>query len=294
MPENAIVTYAMNVRFNGSTNPGENFWVIAGLGDFWIKTDGTAHYPGFRTQDGSEVNFPALTCGNDEWVNYHITADYLNAKILTVGLAGASTNLGNGIPTHFRVSKATRLRLCRYSTGDARTQIDDVNITYTPRHNEASLLVSDTTKLLGRTDLTGSIEIYNDGKQDISFTAQVTSGNAWLTLNETSGTCTYRKELVFTIDRTRIDEGMYYGTIEINAGAAGMETVTIIVPGGNTYFATGFEEPFYLPGDLHGQDGWVDGVREIGQGPLELNVTNVNEYAGDQSWIPTGTAIITR
>jgi hypothetical protein len=286
MPENAIVTYALKVRFNGSSDPGEYFWVIAGLGDFWIKTDGASHYPGFRTQDGSEVNFPLLTCSNDEWVDYHITADYLNAKILSVGLAGANTNLGTGIPTHSSVSKTTRLRLCRYSTGDARTQVDDLAITYTPRHNEASLLVSDTTKLLGRTDLTGSIQIYNDGKQDITFTAQVTAGTTWLTLTDTSGTFTYRKELGFTIDRTKIDEGMYYGTIEIDAGSAGTETVTIIVPGGNTYFATGFEEPFYVPGDLHDQDGWVDGVREIGQGPLELNVTNVNAYAGDQcGWI---------
>lgn len=100
----------------------------------------------------------------------------------------------------------------------------------------------------------GTIGLSNDGTDPCVFSAQVPDG-APLSVSPMNGVVTSAFQVAVT--RTGSPKGGFYRIpVVFDAGKSGCATTMVTFAQGGVYYSADFEEPYFVQGDIQGQDGW--------------------------------------
>jgi hypothetical protein len=114
-------------------------------------------------------------------------------------------------------------------------------------------------KYFNRGETSYDMPLSNLGTGSYDYTCTIIDHDAtWLSASPTNGTITTTGTITLQVDRTGLASDYYRARVVTDAGAAGVITTLVAMSHGTVYYEADFEGPFFVSGELKGQDMWVN------------------------------------
>ncbi|MBR5901746.1 BACON domain-containing protein, partial [bacterium] len=211
-------------------------------------------YSGGQNVDKAVKNFPLAPY--DTWVDISYTMDLQDNRLLSFSWDGYTTNF-----TKWALTNPNCNYFCSWGHADydpagenAKHGVDDLVIERIPRESAPKL--SADAYVNGGTNDTFSVGLKNLGSGSLDYTAEIVDLDDALTIENPTGRVRDSVSLNVTLDRSKLDSNFYRARVRVDAGEAGCATSIVAFVVGNVYYFADFEEPFFLEGDITGQDEW--------------------------------------
>jgi hypothetical protein len=229
-------------------------------------------YPGlsdqvFTISDGQVVlNFPQNTLPHypepvdvDTWFDFSFKIDFSQSLLLEVTMNDSVAKYTNVLIRDINTTTLQKVRLIapRNGEGPAGVGLDGLYVKEIPPEGPAQLAAQSYVHFKeGVTEGTISLNNTGDGYYDYTI-VPLHSNEVWMTVGPLSGRVSNSVDLTVTVDRTGQASGYYYNQFAVDAGEAGSATVLVAMSVGTVFYDSGFDAPWFVPGNLNNQDGWL-------------------------------------